>query len=363
MTITILGKNATINLTIDAPTTLQSFSSYFINLINNNELTSTPQVLSISLPTTATGINLTSFGRTDSTIDEFDGSVWRLRNGTNEDVNGTLIGFNTEFSNTYELAAHTDTFVISPIFNGAATHLLRVDEMTKTKAASSNLFDASNSIDGDNYKIMGGIGDDSLTGADLNDTLNGNDGDDTLRGGRVRDTLQGGAGDDRLFGQGGIDFLDGEDGDDRLFGGGFGDTLQGGNGRDILSGQDQNDILTGGADGDTFRFTNQGRDEVTDFSLEDQDILQIRSDVYINAPIGDTTPIIGAAGDSGVNIYVDISTNIDSIDSSSVHFAYATDTNQLLYDLDGDWNNNNDRIIVADTNEFGTPTAANFDFL
>ncbi|MDJ0648000.1 MAG: calcium-binding protein, partial [Xenococcaceae cyanobacterium MO_188.B19] len=196
-------------------------------------------------------------------------------------------------------------------------------------------------------------GNDSLVGANLDDTLQGLDGNDTLRGRQGRDLLLGGDDRDRLFGHGGRDSLEGEAGNDRLFGGGGRDELNGGEGRDRL---------TGGAGADKFIFTNEGRDRVTDFSRSEGDIFQFDSGSYPNAPSSVTNPVVGfvSSTDPNVNIYVDTLANIENA-SGSVNFAYATDTNQLLYDEDGNWSS--DSVVIADTNNFGTPTAANFDFI
>ena len=112
MTITISGATATSDLTITAPSAAAQFPDYFLSLINDNGLNSTPQVLSIAFSTTVTGFNLTSFGRTDVTPDGFDGTIWRLRNGTDDTVSGTLrarvihLGVSKNFGNitrfTYE---------------------------------------------------------------------------------------------------------------------------------------------------------------------------------------------------------------------------------------------------------------------
>ena len=123
MTITISGANAVTNLTINAPTTPTQFPEYFLGVINSNALTAKPEVISIAFPTTFTGLNLTSFGRTNS-VNDFDGTVWRLRNGTEEKVSGTLKAYGSGVSYTYDLAENTDTFVFSSVSNGAATHIL-----------------------------------------------------------------------------------------------------------------------------------------------------------------------------------------------------------------------------------------------
>ena len=333
MAITISGQSATSNQSINAPRNSQSLASY----LNEN------QNVSVSLSTTADGINLTSFGRTDS------GTVWRLRNGTSTDIDGTLTAYRTDFSNIYALPINTDTFVLSPIFT---THILEADGTTKIKAASKNTFTGGGTIGGDAYRIIGGSGDDTIRGRSQNDTLLGGGGDDLLRG-------QGG--NDRLSGQGGDDTLTGGGGDDTLTGGGGEDLLEGQGGDDLLTGGRGDDTLTGGSGRDKFRFTNQGIDEITDFRRNptNGDIFQIRSNRYPNAPVAGTNAVVGTVGTANANIYVDTFNNIGT--SSGVNFAYATNTDQLLYDADGDWTNGS--VVIANTNNLGTPTAANFEFI
>jgi hypothetical protein len=65
----------------------------------------------------------------------------------------------------------------------------------------------------------GGIGFDSLTGGNLNDTLNGGADSDKVDGGGGNDVLRGGAGNDKLLGGVGRDLLKGGGGRDKLVGG------------------------------------------------------------------------------------------------------------------------------------------------
>ncbi|MGK7951780.1 MAG: calcium-binding protein [Xenococcaceae cyanobacterium] len=311
MAITISGQTATSDLNINAPSNSQTFSAYFIDLINDNNLGSTPQVLTISQPTTATDINLTSFGKIFSVDDGFDGSAWRIRNGADAIVDGNLTAYGTGLINTYELPANTDTFVISPVVSGSATHILEVDSVTKTKASSSDSFEVTHIIGGESYELIGGSGDDTLRGAGEADILIGGEGDDVLIGRGGRDTLTGDAGDDVLIGRGG------------------------------------RDTLTGGAGSDRFQFNNQGRDEITDFSLSDGDIIQIETSAY--------------SEDAQATIYIDTFQNIRRMGTGN--FAYATDRDRLFYDADGDWQRGNDRQRIVDTNDFGDPTEANFEFM
>jgi len=116
--------------------------------------------------------------------------------------------------------------------------------------------------------LQGGAGNDSLTGLGGNDTLQGNGGNDYLHGGSGSDSLNGGADNDTLKGGGGNDLMFGEDGDDLLKGGrgndeingdAGNDTLQGGAGNDRMFGGDDNDLLKGGRDNDEM-FGDAGND-------------------------------------------------------------------------------------------------------
>jgi Ca2+-binding RTX toxin-like protein len=89
-------------------------------------------------------------------------------------------------------------------------------------AASGDGFDTLNKIE----NVIGGLADDTITGANLvNNLLDGGDGDDNLAGVGGNDTLVGGAGGD---------VLDGGAGDDSLLGGDDFDTFYGGAGNDTL---------------------------------------------------------------------------------------------------------------------------------
>jgi Ca2+-binding RTX toxin-like protein len=69
--------------------------------------------------------------------------------------------------------------------------------------------------------LIGGLGDDTLTGYTADDIIEGGAGDDTIRGGLGNDTIFGDAGVDTMFGEAGDDYLDGDDtdGDTDLFDG------------------------------------------------------------------------------------------------------------------------------------------------
>jgi Ca2+-binding RTX toxin-like protein len=67
--------------------------------------------------------------------------------------------------------------------------------------------------------FTGGAQSDSITGGDLDDTLNGGPGGDKVIGGKGKDTLRGGPGGDSLNGGPGRDILKGGPGGDLLVGG------------------------------------------------------------------------------------------------------------------------------------------------
>ena len=190
--------------------------------------------------------------------------------------------------------------------------------------------DSTATIDGEEYTvrgatdIVGGTGNDIITGNEQSNILQGGGGEDTLRGEGGNDKLEGGAGDDTLYGGAGKDTLDGGGGTDTLsyegedtrtgvavnledetandydsaraetstekrdeienfenvIGTEYGDkltgdnkdnTLEGGEGNDILEGGRGNDILEGGEDNDILK---GGRDDDTLRGDEGNDILE-----------------------------------------------------------------------------------------
>ncbi|MFO0611679.1 MAG: calcium-binding protein [Polyangiaceae bacterium] len=82
--------------------------------------------------------------------------------------------------------------------------------------------------------VIGGDGDDNLTGAA---------GAETFEGGLGVDTIHGGGGDDTIYGEGGDDFLFGDDGDDYLEGGAGDDALDGGASDGDICTSDASDLV------------------------------------------------------------------------------------------------------------------------
>jgi Ca2+-binding RTX toxin-like protein len=101
---------------------------------------------------------------------------------------------------------------------------------------------------------IGGSGNDTVLGNNLNNRLEGGAGSDNLRGGEGADSLKGGTENDTLQGEAGADVLEGEAGNDTLQGGDGSDTLIGGAGDDRYVISDANDLITEAA--------SEGRDTV-----------------------------------------------------------------------------------------------------
>ena len=95
------------------------------------------------------------------------------------------------------------------------------------------------------------------------DKILGGAGDDILSGGVLGDTVKGGAGRDLLFGEAGTDEMNGGKGNDRLIGGGG------------------MDVMTGGLGQDSFIYfnPNEGGDRITDFDPT-QDAIELFAPVF-----------------------------------------------------------------------------------
>ena len=103
--------------------------------------------------------------------------------------------------------------------------------------------------------LVGGAGNDTLSGADSDDLLIGNAGDDLMGGGGGNDTLLGGAGRDTLDGGSGDDTIDGQGGADSLSGGAGDDTF-------VWDGQnDGDDTINADAGGDTLTVGGKSTDD------------------------------------------------------------------------------------------------------
>lgn len=315
------------------------------------KLSSVNTDLAVSIPTAVTGRNLTALGRFTNFSSSF--STWRLLNGSGQSdvASANLTGYKSTppFSQNYFLPGGTDTFVASAFLG---THILDFgggQRFTKAENKAPSSDDITMIGNMYSFVLRGADGGDTLTGSLMADTLFGFNGDDSLTGNAGGDSLDGGAGADTLIGGTGGDILNGGDGNDRLTGGTGTNTLDGGNGAD------------------TFVFTNQGNQTVSQFITSDNDVFAFTVSAYGGFPTAGTTAVVSNAAtatNASSSIIVDTFDNIEALEDtkSLIRFAFATDTKTLLYDLDGDWSTTNATVATI-TSITGTLAATNFAFI
>ena len=142
--------------------------------------------------------------------------------------------------------------------------------------------EADNMIDGGNGRdtLIGGEGNDTLLGGtdvgDLSDALYAGAGNDSLDGGYGNDELRGDAGNDTIVGGFGADSVYGGTGDDVLTGQALSDLMFGGDGSDFINGGFGYDRVNGGAGADRFfhlGVADHGSDWIQDYDASQGDVL------------------------------------------------------------------------------------------
>jgi Ca2+-binding RTX toxin-like protein len=202
------------------------------------------------------------------TISDYEGlNTIRFMNGISaEDIEVSYTG---TFDVTLTIKGTNDQLVLSNFRYNAS---YRNFNLKFTDGSTMNLYDKESPFKkiigteaNDTMEVFGSLGTHVLGGAG-NDTLTGNSGDDVLEGGTGNDNLTGNAGNDVLDGGTGNDYLYGEAGDDHLLGGAGDDYLSGGAGNDIIDGGSGSDRLYGGAGDDIYIFgKGYGKDTISDY--------------------------------------------------------------------------------------------------
>ncbi|HEX8308279.1 MAG TPA: M10 family metallopeptidase C-terminal domain-containing protein [Allosphingosinicella sp.] len=172
--------------------------------------------------------------------------------------------------------------------------------------------------------ILGGSGNDTLTGTSGADYIDANNrpgnltvaDTDTLNGGAGNDTLFGRFGNDTLNGGTGADSLDGGDGNDTLNGGADNDSLAGGAGSDSMNGGSGNDSIDGGSGIDTAvvgsgaTYTPTG----TGWTVTSSDGTDTLTNVEIvDSGVGPDTLLVGSGGFATIQDAVDAAHDGDTI--------------------------------------------------
>jgi VCBS repeat-containing protein len=158
--------------------------------------------------------------------------------------------------------------------------------------------------------ILGGNGNDTLTGTNGNTLISGGNGNDKVLGGSGADTIDGGNGNDTITAGDGIDLVTGGNGNDSIDGGAGKDILDGGLGNDTLIGGAGDDLLTGNLGDDRFVFSGSfGHDTIVDFGLLSSGDDKIQLDHTQFANFG---ALMSHAQQDGLNVVITLDAN-DSI--------------------------------------------------
>lgn len=142
-------------------------------------------------------------------------------------------------------------------------------------------------------QIFGGEGNDTVQGGNLSDAIGGDNGNDSLMGGSGADQIYGGEGQDTILGNAGDDFITGDNGNDSVDAGAGEDVVYGGIGNDSLLGGDDADLLSG-AEGDDSLLGGAGNDVL--YGIHDNNTLDggAGQDRFVIAP-GDDNVIDSAS--------------------------------------------------------------------
>ncbi len=152
-------------------------------------------------------------------IGDFSPTLW-MESGAQIDVIGkrTLTNAVAQFGGTDVASADQ---AVSKVWNGKTDNLVKLIAATSDAAvnfdaaADAQIGQTDGALPTDGAMLVGGGGNDNLSGAAGNDLLVGGKGNDTIDGKGGSDLLFGGAGDDTfLLGYGGTDWVDGGSGTD-----------------------------------------------------------------------------------------------------------------------------------------------------
>ena len=273
--VTITNSGSIVSNAVHAIVNAGSTATIAVNISNSGVIASYGGVAAIvttwTSPTLITNTGLISGGigwdiyNTGSTPKQ---APLTLNNGAKGVVIGDIVRvLGTEAGLATTSGSTADTITNDGTIVGAVRLGLGVDSFTNSGVVVGSV---DLGVGGDTYTatgtgsvtgaIIGGQGDDFITGALARDVIYGdNISGDTTGGG---DTLLGGYGDDIIYGGYGVDTLYGNQDNDVLYGNQDNDVLYGGQGNDVLYGGQGNDLIVGGA-GDDVLYGNLGDDTFT----------------------------------------------------------------------------------------------------
>ena len=310
-TVTILGDGS------DDPTPFTQTTTGFSGelQINNQQGNDTQPIEDFALTVTAdsSGEIDIQFARNDG--QSFDGveidnviylgavAIQHALTPTSEPPVVDVVSFNSGTGQLTVDAGATDSVEISALNGASGTVVVEINGVANTQfgtvapstvqsivvngGSGANLVDLSSvssrdftNVGGVGITVLGAAGNDTLSGSDFSDNIDGEVGDDLILGGSADDVLAGGAdndtilsgsgadnvdggpGNDFITGNSGQDTLLGNDGSDTIFGGGGRDSIRGGNGADVIRGNRGPDSLFGEAGDDTIT-GGAGKDSIS----------------------------------------------------------------------------------------------------
>jgi len=262
--------------------------------------------------------NATTTGNGNTTEDQqngdtIDNDVENLTGGSGDDkLKGNTSANDIHGGPGFDTVDYSDRPAPQPSGPGLNVSL---DDHANDGASGEN-----DNIHSDVEKLLGGAGDDTLTGSSANNDLVGNAGNDTLDGGFGADKLEGGTGNNTAsyasHGTTGVEvdllsnssdegdtFTDiqnvtGSAGDDFLTGNNAGNALNGAGGDDVLDGGKGGDALIGGAGFDIADYSSRTAPVVvsTDNVANDGDKTGESDNVS-----SDVEGVVGGAGDDVIS--------------------------------------------------------------
>ncbi len=242
-------------------------------------------------------------------------------------------------TDTLSIAGNTNNSILNAAFNGAALSgvfggsIANVEIVNADMGAGTDwlVYTASAGVSADlGAGTASGFA--SLIGVE---NVVGGTGNDVLTGNAIANRLDGGLGGNSLNGAGGSDLLIGGDGADALSGGLAGDNVQGGNGADTLSWNwgDGADTLNGGADSDTLAAFGSGLDNLLRASWNGAAITNLFDNVLLGI---EAINVDMAAGTDWLIYTASAAVNVDLGAGTASGFASITSVENAIGGSGGD---------------------------
>jgi Ca2+-binding RTX toxin-like protein len=244
--------------------------------------------------------NITSFD--DLAMDRISGGITEYTALKITSAKDSALGLQVSIADSFDILG-TSASLSASDFIFAAAEAIGIDGSSADDILNGTAGDDAKvrGLDG-NDTVDGGLGNDFVNGNAGSDSVSGGDGNDRVLGGKDNDTVDGGAGDDTVNGNLGDDSVRGGDGNDDVRGGQGNDIVFGETGDDTLKGNKGDDTLTGGDGADLFHFvgTDLGNDVITDWNVE-QDNLGFSSEIFETS-----VAAVAAMSVSGADVVIDM---------------------------------------------------------